>query len=139
MLARIGGVAATLPDAIDGTVTVHVTHMAWDRALVVVLETAGLGHRYQAAGKQLRIAPLAELDAERERTPHGFLEVSRRANTRVAIDGVDVEVAAGIPLQLTPGSHRVSFTRPDGHVSTAVVEIAAGRTAQLHDGSARTD
>ncbi len=133
LLAGAGGVEATLPTALGGTVTIHVRRMAWDRALVVVLETASLGYRYQAAGKRLRIAPLGELDAERERTPHGLLEVSRRADTRVAIDGIDVEVAAGIPLRLAPGSHRVSFTRPDGHVSTSVLEIAAGRTAQLHD------
>ena len=78
-------------------------------------------------------APIADLDAERERAPHGFLEVSRRAGTRVAIDGVDVELPAGKPLQLAPGSHRVTLTRPDGRASTAGVEIVAGRTAKLAD------
>jgi hypothetical protein len=133
LLAGAGGVEATLPAELGGTVTIHVRHMAWDRALVVVLDTAGLGYRYPAAGKRLRIAPRPELDAEREREPHGFLEISRRADTRVAVDGIEVEVAAGIPLRLAPGKHRVSFTRADDHVSTSVLEIEAGRTAQLHD------
>jgi hypothetical protein len=98
-----------------------------------VLDTAGLGYCYEAASKRLRIAPVAELDAARQLTPHGFLEVSRRSGTRVAIDGIEVEVAAGIPLQLAPGPHRVLFTRSDGTETLVRIEIAAGRSVQLHD------
>jgi hypothetical protein len=133
LLAGSGGVRAALPAKLDGTVTVHVARVAWDRALIAVLDTAGLGYRYDAASKRLRIAPRAELDAEREREPHGFLEVKVHADTRVAIDGVAVEVASGIPLQLAPGSHRVAFTRTDGQLMTFTIDITPGGRVPLHD------
>lgn len=133
LLAGAGGVRTALSAALGGRVTVHVTHMAWDHALLAVLDTAGLGYRYEAASKRLQIAPVAELDAARQLTPHGLLEVGHRADSRVAVDGVEVEVAAGIPLQLAPGQHRVSFTRSDGTEILISVEIAADRTVQVHD------
>ena len=65
LLAQAGGVELALPAGLDATVTVRTRHLPWQRALVEVLAASGMGYRYQESGKRLRIAPLAELDAER--------------------------------------------------------------------------
>jgi hypothetical protein len=63
---------------------------------------------------------------------HGQLEVTRRADTRVEVDGVDVEVTAGVPLQLAPGPHRITLRGPDS-VKVMGVDIKANDTTQVHD------
>jgi hypothetical protein len=67
LLAQAGGVELALPAGLDATVTVRARHLPWRLALVEVLAASGMGYRYQESGKQLRIAPVAELDAERAR------------------------------------------------------------------------
>jgi type II secretory pathway component HofQ len=133
LLAGAGGVEVALPDRLDSTVTVHVTHVAWDRALVAILDASGLGYRYQEAGKRLRVAPIAEIDAERERTaPRGFLEVSCTGCVRFAIDGVDARLIPGKPLEIAPGTHTVALIKPSDK-ATWLVEIQAGKTVRIGD------
>jgi Protein kinase domain len=69
LLAQAGGVDLAQSVPVDATVTVHTQHVPWQRALIEVLAATGMGYRYQESGKHLRIAPLAELDAERPRPP----------------------------------------------------------------------
>ncbi|HEY6179342.1 MAG TPA: hypothetical protein VIX73_33035, partial [Kofleriaceae bacterium] len=65
LLGQAGGVELALPAQLDATVTVRARHLPWQRALIEVLAASGLGYRTEDTGKRLRIAPLAELDAER--------------------------------------------------------------------------
>ncbi|TMQ11331.1 MAG: hypothetical protein E6J91_23460 [Deltaproteobacteria bacterium] len=131
LLASAGGVEATLPDRL-GTVTIHVTHLPWDRALVAILDASGLGYRYQDAGHRLRIAPIAEIDAELQRAaPHGFLEVRCTACTRFLVDGVDTPLPTK-PLEISAGTHTIALFK-SSNKTTWLIDIKPGATMQVGD------
>jgi hypothetical protein len=132
MLAQAGGVEVTLPDHLDATVTIHVSHVSWERALVAILEASDLGYRYDERTKKLRIGPRAEIDAERStRKPHGFLEITRRKDTSIEIDEVDTDIPADGRIDLPVGLHAITFTRPDGTRMTHLISVVEGKTARV--------
>jgi type IV pilus assembly protein PilQ len=64
LLADVGRVNVVTADNVTGTITIRMRNVPWDQALDVVLQAKGLGMQRQ--GNLLRIAPLAELEKERE-------------------------------------------------------------------------
>lgn len=63
LFADVSGKNFVIPDDIQAEVTLKLTNVAWDDALAVVLKLEGLG--MEERGNIIRIAPQAELDAER--------------------------------------------------------------------------
>jgi hypothetical protein len=134
MLADAGAVSIALGprDLPDRTVTVHLTQVAWDRALREVLAASGLGYRYHDADHRLRVAPIAEIDAERAgASPHGLLEIRCAADTVVTIDGAITAIAAGKPVELSPGTHSVTLAGRSGKRESFLVDIAEGSTVRI--------
>jgi type IV pilus assembly protein PilQ len=70
LLADVGRVNIITADNVSGSVTIRMRNVPWDQALDVVLQTKSLGQVRQ--GNMIRVAPLAELERERE------LEIERR-------------------------------------------------------------
>jgi type IV pilus assembly protein PilQ len=70
LLADVGRVNVVTSDNVAGAVTIRMRNIPWDQALDVVLQAKKLGMVRQ--GNMIRVAPLADLDKERE------LEVARR-------------------------------------------------------------
>jgi type IV pilus assembly protein PilQ len=64
LLADVGKVNIITADNVTGTVTVKMNNVPWDQALDVVLQAKGLGMVRQ--GNMIRVAPLADLNKERE-------------------------------------------------------------------------
>ena len=64
LLAEVGGVNVVTSDDVGGTVTIRMRNVPWDQALDVVLQAKGLGMVRQ--GNLIRVAPLAQLEQERE-------------------------------------------------------------------------
>ncbi|MFO0661796.1 MAG: secretin N-terminal domain-containing protein [Polyangiaceae bacterium] len=64
ILADVGKVNIITSDAVKGDVTLKLTNVPWDQALDVVLQSKGLGMTRQ--GNLIRVAPLADLEKERE-------------------------------------------------------------------------
>jgi type IV pilus assembly protein PilQ len=64
LLSEVGGVNVVTADNVGGTVTIRMRDVPWDQALDVILEAKGLGMVRQ--GNLLRVAPLAQLEQERE-------------------------------------------------------------------------
>ena len=64
LLSEVGGVNVVTADNVGGTVTIRMRDVPWDQALDVVLQAKGLGMVRQ--GNLLRVAPLAQLEQERE-------------------------------------------------------------------------
>jgi len=64
LLSEVGGVNVVTADNVGGTVTIRMRDVPWDQALDVVLQAKGLGMVRQ--GNLIRVAPLAQLEQERE-------------------------------------------------------------------------
>jgi len=64
LLADVGKVNVITSDAVAGSVTIRMRNVPWDQALEVVLQSKTLGMIRQ--GNLLRVAPLADLEKERE-------------------------------------------------------------------------
>jgi len=64
LLADVGHVNIVTADDVSGTVTIRMRNVPWDEALDVVLQAKGLG--MVRAGNLIRVAPLAQLNKERE-------------------------------------------------------------------------
>jgi type IV pilus assembly protein PilQ len=64
LLADVGRVNVVTSDNVTGSVTIRMRNVPWDQALDVVLQSKNLGMVRQ--GNLLRVAPLADLEKERE-------------------------------------------------------------------------
>jgi type IV pilus assembly protein PilQ len=64
LLADVGRVNVITADNVSGSVTIRMRNVPWDQALDVVLQSKNLGMVRQ--GNLLRVAPLADLEKERE-------------------------------------------------------------------------
>jgi len=64
LLADVGHVHIVTGDDVNGNVTIRMRNVPWDEALDVVLQAKGLG--MQRAGNLIRVAPLSQLNKERE-------------------------------------------------------------------------
>ena len=64
LLADVGRVNIVTADNVQGSVTIRMRNVPWDQALDVVLQAKNLGMVRQ--GNMIRVAPLAELEKERE-------------------------------------------------------------------------
>jgi type IV pilus assembly protein PilQ len=64
LLADVGHVNVVTADDVNGNVTIRMRNVPWDEALDVVLQAKGLG--MVRAGNLIRVAPMAQLNKERE-------------------------------------------------------------------------
>jgi len=64
LLADVGRVNIVTADDVQGNVTIRMRNVPWDQALDVVLQSKGLG--MVRTGNLIRVAPLAQLQKERE-------------------------------------------------------------------------
>jgi type IV pilus assembly protein PilQ len=64
LLADVGHVNIVTGDDVNGNVTIRMRNVPWDEALDVVLQAKGLG--MQRAGNLIRVAPMTQLNKERE-------------------------------------------------------------------------
>lgn len=70
LLGDVGRVNLVVADNVSGTVTIRMRNVPWDQALDVVLQSKRLG--MVRRGNLVRVAPLADLERERE------MEIARR-------------------------------------------------------------
>ena len=64
LLSDVGHVNIVAADNVSGSVTIRMRNVPWDQALDTVLQAKGLGMVRQ--GNMIRVAPLADLNKERE-------------------------------------------------------------------------
>src|SRR5208283_3885930 len=64
LLADTGHVNVVTADDVSGTITIRMRNVPWDQVLDVVLQAKGLGMVRQ--GNLIRVAPMAQLQKERE-------------------------------------------------------------------------
>ena len=81
LLADVGHVNIVTADDVGGNVTIRMNNVPWDQALDVVLSAKGLG--MVRTGNLIRVAPLAQLQKERELR---IAQQQRRSSTSAARD-----------------------------------------------------
>lgn len=64
LLSEVGDVNIVTGDSVGGRVTIRMLNVPWDQALDVILRAKGLGQVRE--GNLLRVAPIADLEKERE-------------------------------------------------------------------------
>ncbi|WP_437753126.1 type IV pilus secretin PilQ [Sorangium sp. So ce1389] len=64
LISDVGRVNIVTADNVSGTVTIRMRNVPWDQALETVLQAKGLGVVRQ--GNMIRVAPIADLNKERE-------------------------------------------------------------------------
>jgi len=64
LLADVGRVNIVTADNVSGSVTIRMRNVPWDQALETVLQAKGLG--MVRRGNMIRVAPIADLNKERE-------------------------------------------------------------------------
>jgi type IV pilus assembly protein PilQ len=131
LLSDVGKVNIVTADNVSGAVTIKMRNVPWDQALDTVLQAKGLGMVRQ--GNMIRVAPLADLNKERE------LAIARRkaelqlapVETRL----IPVSYAEAKDLQerakdlLSPrGTLAV-----DERTNTIIARDVAGNLAQIDD------
>jgi type IV pilus assembly protein PilQ len=77
LLSDVGRVNIVTADTVSGAVTIRIRNVPWDQAMETVLQAKGLGMVRQ--GNMIRVAPLADLNKERE------LEIARRKAEQVLL------------------------------------------------------
>ena len=77
LLSDVGRVNIVTSDNVTGTVTIRIRNVPWDQAMETVLQAKGLGMVRQ--GNMIRVAPLADLNKERE------LEIARRKAEQILL------------------------------------------------------
>jgi type IV pilus assembly protein PilQ len=105
ILADVGKVNIVTADNVKGEVSLRLRNVPWDQALDVVLQSKGLG--MVRTGNMLRVAPLAELEKERE------MQIARRKQ--------ELELAP-VETRLIPVSYAEA-----GHVQGRAKELLSAR------------
>lgn len=131
LLADVGKVNIITADNVSGTVTVRMNNIPWDQALDVVLQAKGLGMVRQ--GNMIRVAPLADLNKERE------LAIARR-KAELQLAPVETRI---IPVSYADAAHLQERAKellsPRGAISVddrtnvLIVRDVAGNLAQIDE------
>jgi type IV pilus assembly protein PilQ len=131
LLADVGQVNIVTADNVQGTVTIRMRNVPWDQALDVVLQAKGLG--VVQHGNMLRVAPLADLEKERE------LQIARRLQ-EVKLAPLETRL---IPVSYAQAEQLQDRARPllsergsiavDNRTNVMIVRDLAGNLNQIEE------
>ncbi|HEY8943132.1 MAG TPA: AMIN domain-containing protein, partial [Polyangiaceae bacterium] len=131
LLADVGQVNIVTSDNVGGTVTIRMRNVPWDQALDVVLQSKSLGMVRQA--NMIRVAPLAELDKERE------LQIARRqqeinlAPLETRLIPVSYATAAMLQARAQPLLSPRGSIAVDERTNVLIVRDLAGNLNQIEE------
>ncbi|MEJ1960381.1 MAG: secretin N-terminal domain-containing protein [Gammaproteobacteria bacterium] len=131
LLAEVGQVNIVTADNVSGTVTIRMRNVPWDQALDVVLQAKGLGVVQRA--NMLRVAPLADLEKERE------LQIARRqqevklAPLETRLIPVSYATAAEIQDRARPLLSERGSIAVDERTNVMIVRDLAGNLNQIEE------
>ena len=131
LLADVGQVNIVTADNVSGSITIRMRNVPWDQALDVVLQAKGLGVVQRA--NMLRVAPLADLEKERE------LQIARRAQ-EVKLAPLETRL---IPVSYATANEIQDRARPllsergsiavDDRTNVMIVRDLAGNLNQIEE------
>lgn len=131
LLADVGQVNIVTSDNVTGSVTIRMRNVPWDQALDVVLQSKGLGMVRQA--NMIRVAPLSDLDKERE------LQIARRqqevnlAPVETRLIPISYATAAAIQARAQPLLSPRGSIAVDERTNVLIVRDIAGNLNQIEE------
>ncbi len=131
LLSDVGHVNVITADTVAGNITIRMRNVPWDQALDVVLQAKGLGMVRQ--GNLVRVAPLAELEKERE-----LLIARRRQELELApIETRLVPVSYARAEEIQPRARELLSPRGsiavDERTNLLIVRDVAGNLNQVEE------
>jgi len=131
LLADVGQVNIVTADNVSGTITIRMRNVPWDQALDVVLQAKNLGVVQRA--NMLRVAPLADLEKERE------LQIARRqqevklAPLETRLIPVSYAQASEIQERAKPLLSERGSIAVDDRTNVMIVRDLAGNLNQIEE------
>ena len=131
LLADVGQVNIITADNVSGTVTIRMRNVPWDQALDVVLQAKGLGVVQRA--NMLRVAPLADLEKERELQIARRLQEVKLAPLETRLIPVSYAQAAEIQDRAKPLLSERGSIAVDERTNVMIVRDLAGNLNQIEE------
>ncbi|MFN3197717.1 MAG: secretin N-terminal domain-containing protein, partial [Bradymonadia bacterium] len=103
LLAREGGINIITSDSVKGTVTLHLERVPWDQALEIIAKSKSLGI-VDEGPNLIRVAPLAELNAEQEAKLKAAKAAQEAAEADLKVQEVELSKAS-LQVSLVPVNH----------------------------------
>jgi type IV pilus assembly protein PilQ len=131
LLADVGQVNVITADNVGGAVTIRMRNVPWDQALDVVLQSKGLGMVRQ--GNMIRVAPLAELEKEREMQLARRQQEVRLAPLETRLIPVSYADAATVQERAGTMLSERGTVAVDERTNTLIVRDIAGNLNQIEE------
>lgn len=131
LLADVGHVNIITADNVTGTVTIRMRNVPWDQALDVILQAKNLGVVRQA--NLLRVAPLAELEKEREMTIARLKQETQLAPVETRLIPVSYANAGEISHRAKELLSERGSIAVDDRTNVMIVRDVAGNLNQVEE------
>src|SRR5690606_13736626 len=131
LLADVGQVNIVTSDSVSGSVTIRMRNVPWDQALDVVLQAKGLGLVRQA--NMIRVAPLAELEKEREMQIARRMQEVKLAPLETRLIPISYAQASSIQERAQPLLSERGTIAVDERTNVLIVRDIAGNLNQIEE------
>ncbi|HEV8245275.1 MAG TPA: type IV pilus secretin PilQ, partial [Polyangiaceae bacterium] len=131
LLADVGQVNIITADDVQGTVSIRMRNVPWDQALDVVLQSKGLGMVRQ--GNMIRVAPLAQLEKEREMQLARRQQEVKLAPLETRLIPVSYASAADVQDRVRPMLSERGSIAVDERTNTLIVRDIVGNLNQVEE------
>jgi type IV pilus assembly protein PilQ len=131
LLADVGRVNIVTADDVQGTVTIRMRNIPWDQALDVVLQSKNLGMVQR--GNIIRVAPLAQLEKEREMAIARRRQELQLAPLETRLIPVSYAQATDIQARAKDLLSSRGSIAVDGRTNVLIVRDVAGTLDQIEE------
>ncbi len=131
LLADVGRVNIVTADNVSGSVTIRMRNVPWDQALDVVLRAKSLG--MERAGNMIRVAPLADLEKEREMAIARRKQELQLAPLETRLIPVSYAQAADIQARAKEMLSERGSIAVDERTNVMIVRDVAGNLNQIEE------
>lgn len=131
LLADVGHVNIITADNVAGSVTIRMRNVPWDQALDVILQAKSLGVVRQ--GNLLRVAPLAELEKERDMAIARLKQETQLAPVETRLIPVSYASAAEVSRRAKELLSERGSIAVDERTNVMIVRDVAGNLNQVEE------
>jgi type IV pilus assembly protein PilQ len=131
LLSDVGQVNVVTADNVTGTVTIRMRNVPWDQALDVVLQSKGLG--MVRAGNMIRVAPLSDLEKEREMQLARLAQEVKLAPLETRLIPVSYAQAEAIMERARPMLSERGTLAVDARTNVLIARDIAGNLNQIEE------